>query len=243
MSIKRRLLFALAAILPFLAQADSLNLKKQYPSQYSVQKGDTLWDISSKFLQNPWLWPQLWDANPELADPHLIYPGDKLNLVFIDGQPRLVRKRILKISPKARPTAKGSRAIPTIPLKLIHPFLTRDQVASDNELDSAPLLLGNNDGNTTFLAGQNVFASSSLKPGQYGIYRLGSSYIDPVTNERLGNKVEFVAIARVVQSGSDSIPAKLLILKAIKKRAKAIVCYLCQIKTGYRFIFSRVTSS
>ncbi len=220
MSIKRRLLFALAAILPFLAHADSLNLKKEYPTEYTVQKGDTLWDISTKFLQSPWLWPQLWDANPDLDDPHLIYPGDKLKLIFVDGQPRLIRKRILKMLPKARPTAKGSRAIPTIPLALVHPFLTRDYVATDDKLNQAPVILGNNDGNTTFLVGNSIFASSSLQPGQYGIYRQGRNYIDPVTQEKLGNEVEFVAIARVTHTGSASVPAKLTILKSTKEARK-----------------------
>ena len=224
MSIKRRLIFALAAMLPFLAHADSLNLKNQYPTEYTVKEGDTLWDISSKYLQSPWLWPQLWDANPALDDPHLIYPGDKLQLIFVNGQPRLVRnhirKRILKVSPKARPELKGRRAIPTIPLKLINSFLSRDYVAGDDKLKQAPVILGNNDGNTTFIVGHSIFASSSLKPGQYGIYRRGRTYIDPVTNENLGNEVEFIAIARVVNTGTETIPAKLSILKSTKEARK-----------------------
>ena len=124
------------------------------------------------------------------------------------------------MSPKARPELKGSRAIPTIPLKLINSFLSRDYVATDDSLKQAPLILGNNDGNTTFLVGHNIFASSSLTPGQYGIYRHGRSYIDPETNEKLGNEVEFIAIARVVNTGTESIPAKLSILKSKKEARK-----------------------
>jgi hypothetical protein len=221
MSIKRRLIFALAAILPFLAHADSLNLKNQYPIEYIVKEGDTLWDISSKYLQSPWLWPLLWDANPALDNPHLIYPGDKLQLIFVDGQPRLVRnhirKRILKVSPKARPELKGSRAIPTIPLKLIHSFLSRDYVATDEKLKHAPVILGNNDGNTTFIVGHNIFASSVLKSALYGIYRRGRIYTDSVTNEKLGNEMEFIAIARVVNTGTETVPAKLSVLKSAKE--------------------------
>lgn len=217
MSIKHRLLFTLATILPFLAHADSLNLQKLHPSEYTVQSGDTLWDISAKFLQSPWLWPQLWDANQALDDPNLIYPGDKLKLTFIGGQPKLVRKRMLKIAPKARVIAKGERAIPTIPLALISSFLNRDYVVTDSKLTAAPIILGNNDGNTVFLAGHNIFASSSLPPGQYGIYRRGRSYIDPVSNEKLGNEVEFIAIAQLSDAGSDMVPAKLVILKSLKE--------------------------
>lgn len=220
MSIIRSLLFALAAILPLFVGAESLNLKKAHPTEYVIQKGDTLWDISNQFLESPWLWPLLWDANPELDDPHLIYPGDRLNLIFVDGKPKLVRKRILKMSPKVRPTAKDSRAIPTIPLKLVHSFLTRDYVASLETLADAPVILGNNDGNTTFLSGHSIFASSSLQPGQYGIYRPGRVYLDPETQEDLGHEVEFIAIARVVHSGSSAVPAKLEILKSAKEARK-----------------------
>lgn len=220
MSVKRCLAFALAAILPLLAQADTLNLKKEYPQEYTVQKGDTLWKISSKFLQSPWLWPQLWDENTDLNDPHLIYPGDKLKLVFVDGKPRLVRKPVIKMAPQIRPQSKKDRAIPTIPLELIHPFLTRDYIASDDSLSKAPIILGNNQGNTTFLTGHNFFVSSSLQRGQYGIYRSGRQYIDPDTDEKLGNEVVFVGIAEVIDSGSSTTPAKLEVLQSAKEARK-----------------------
>jgi len=220
MSVKRRLAFALVAILPFMAQADSLNLKKQYPLEYTVKKGDTLWEISNKYLQSPWLWPQLWGQNTDVNDPHLIYPGDKLTLIFVGGKPRLVHKRVVKMAPQARKIAKKNRAIPTVPLELIHQFLTRDYVSNDVKLAHAPFILGNNDGNTTFLSGHNIFASSALQRGQYGIYRPGRHYVDPKTQEVLGTEVEFIAIAEVTDTGSPSIPAKLSILKSAKNARK-----------------------
>ncbi|WP_162949476.1 LysM peptidoglycan-binding domain-containing protein, partial [Pseudomonas aeruginosa] len=72
-----------------LAQAQ-VDLREGHPDRYTVVRGDTLWDISGKFLRQPWKWPELWHANPQIQNPHLIYPGDTLSLVYVDGQPRLV---------------------------------------------------------------------------------------------------------------------------------------------------------
>lgn len=82
-------------------------LRNTHPVQYTVKKGDTLWDISSKFLQNPWIWPQIWDANPQIENPHLIYPGDIISLVYVNGEPRLHVER-----PGSVPTSVASESTP-----------------------------------------------------------------------------------------------------------------------------------
>jgi hypothetical protein len=51
------------------------------PDEYTIQKGDTLWDLSQKFLNNPWYWPKIWSQNPSIENPHWIYPGNKLRIV------------------------------------------------------------------------------------------------------------------------------------------------------------------
>ncbi|WP_413700860.1 LysM peptidoglycan-binding domain-containing protein [Psychromonas sp. KJ10-10] len=84
------------------AFADTLTLREDHPETYTVVKGDTLWDISAYFLNTPWLWPRLWQANSQIENPHLIYPGDVLTLIWVDGEPRLTRKQLMKLSPKPR---------------------------------------------------------------------------------------------------------------------------------------------
>ena len=73
-----------------------LALTEDPPSRYVVVKGDTLWDISARFLRDPWRWPDIWHVNPQIKNPHLIYPGDRVELTFKDGKPQLVLKRAKK---------------------------------------------------------------------------------------------------------------------------------------------------
>ncbi len=101
-------------------------------------EGDTLWDISGRFLKNPWAWPDVWQANPDIKNPDLIYPGDVLELVYVDGKPRLVRKGKARRAPasassnrvKLVPKVRTDVAVPPIPIEAIKPFLTHPRVAS-----------------------------------------------------------------------------------------------------------------
>ena len=111
-----------------------LELRDDQPGTYTVVLGDTLWDISNKFLKTPWLWPEIWQANPQVANPHLIYPGDVLSLIYIDGKPRLVVNRgDVKLSPQMRTSPLGA-AIPAIPLDAISAFLSRSRVVEKETL-------------------------------------------------------------------------------------------------------------
>ncbi|MGL5775336.1 MAG: LysM peptidoglycan-binding domain-containing protein, partial [Aeromonas veronii] len=89
MYLKQTILACLLVTVSQAALADQLRLKAGYPESYVVQKGDTLWDISGKYLSEPWLWPRLWNINPQIANPHWIYPGDVLHLGWVNGEPRL----------------------------------------------------------------------------------------------------------------------------------------------------------
>ncbi|MEF8833467.1 MAG: LysM domain-containing protein, partial [Halofilum sp. (in: g-proteobacteria)] len=69
------------------------DVKPSHPVRYTVKRGDTLWDIAAMFLRDPWVWPEIWSVNPQIENPHLIYPGDIITLAFRDGEPRLVVER------------------------------------------------------------------------------------------------------------------------------------------------------
>ena len=123
-----------------IGASDPVELNPNHPSEYTVKKGDTLWDIAEMFVKDPWRWPDIWNVNPQIENPHLIYPGDLLSLTYgADGKPRLGVKRgreTVKLSPQMR-ESPIDQAIPTIPIKAIHPFLTRPMVLTQAELDGA----------------------------------------------------------------------------------------------------------
>ena len=193
--MKKILLAAAAAsLISFFAWADDALLKTNHPDEYTVKKGDTLWDISSTFLNSPWLWPEIWQVNPQIENPHLIYPGDLIRLVYLDGQPRLTLERTLKLAPgttKLSPSVRvqgSDEAISSIPLDRINSFLSNSRMLDTDLLETAPYMLAGPQGRVISGAGDNAYARGSFDDGidNYGVYRKGKAYKDPVTKEFLG---------------------------------------------------------
>ncbi|WP_199911657.1 LysM peptidoglycan-binding domain-containing protein [Dongshaea marina] len=173
---------------------EAMQLKQDHPKTYTVKKGDTLWDISKKFLKTPWLWPRLWQVNRQVSNPHLIYPGDVLSLIWINGEPRLVKKRVVRLSPKVRVEEKV-QPIPTLPLSEIGPFLRLDHIFNGDDINSLPFVLGNNETHLGMQTGEEVFVRGVLQEDAlYGIYRPGKVYEDVETGESLGQQAIFVGI-------------------------------------------------
>lgn len=188
----------------FSAMADVLKLKADAPQQYVVKKGDTLWDISTMYLNTPWRWPELWQWNPQIDDPDLIYPGDVLALQYdAQGNPRLVLKKgVKKLSPRTRVVVQKNTAIPTLPLAMIEPFLRFDQAIGADDLDGKPIVLGSNRNVLRNTQGQLLYVKGNLNPSaNYGIYRRGEAYIDPENGDILAYESRLVGTARVLFGG------------------------------------------
>ncbi len=204
MKLKRITSFLLGVMLSFVSLADVLTLKEDHPETYTVVKGDTLWDISAHFLNSPWLWPRLWQANSQVENPHLIYPGDLLTLIWVNGEPRLTRKQLKKLSPKPR-LAEKREPIPTIPLAAISAFLSKDHVINSELLANAPRLLGNARGARRFSTGDVFYAQGQYDAHKlYGVYRLGDDYIDPQSAELLGTQLTFIGHSQPSQNSNIS---------------------------------------
>ncbi|RKZ48143.1 MAG: peptidoglycan-binding protein [Gammaproteobacteria bacterium] len=171
-----------------IAVADTVKLNPDHPDDYVVQKGDTLWDISARFLQEPWYWPTIWQGNPQITDPHLIYPGDIVSLSIIDGKPLLsvsgsgmvTNGRNVRLSPAVRSDDRDD-AIPTIPVDAIQQFLSRPRIVTDAEMSSWPYVVSSYDqhlisgsGSKLYVRGLNDDAAET----RYSIYRKGSAYIN-----------------------------------------------------------------
>ena len=186
----------------------AVELKEDVPETYIVKKGDTLWGISGIYLQKPWLWPQLWDANPQIDNPHLIYPGDELYLVWIDGQPRLRmrRGRDVKMTPNMR-ISDLDLAIPIIPLDEIGPWLKWSRIVAEGELNGAPYIVAGSQNHLLSAPGDQVFGRGDFPEGEraFGIYRPGEAYYDPITNELLGYQAQDIGNTKLLSSSAESV--------------------------------------
>ncbi len=125
-----------------------IELNPTHPDTYTVEKGDTLWDISARFLKSPWVWPEVWHANPQIENPHLIYPGDLISLIYLDGKPRLQLergRRTVKLTPEGRKISHD-QAITTIPLKDIQPFLRKLRILNEEQVANAAYVVSIGEG-------------------------------------------------------------------------------------------------
>ena len=203
----RKLLYALAAsalLFTSWAQAQP-ELRSDHPERYTVVKGDTLWDISARFLNNPWYWPEIWHVNPQVANPHLIYPGDRLALVYIDGKPRITKvatSDVVKLSPQVRSEAIDT-PIPAIPLDAIASFLTETRIVSPEENNGAPYVLEGEDGRIITGAGDRIYARGEKPADRVGIFRRSKEFVDPDTGEFLGLEARSIARGNVNAENGD----------------------------------------
>lgn len=206
--MKRLILLALMTFNCTFVAADTLTLKAGHPESYVVKKGDTLWDISAAFLNDPWKWPSLWDVNPQIANPHLIYPGDQLTLVFIDGQPRLVRngatvdsaKPHVRKSPEGRVIAK-SNAIPAVDLALIEQYLVQNRVVETHWLTEQPMVLAGESPSRHHIVGDVIYIDAELPINQkYGIYERGREFFNKESGEALGQEAILSSTGQVIES-------------------------------------------
>jgi len=168
-------------------RADVVQVDPDHPDEYVVQKGDTLWDISSRFLTEPWRWPEIWRANPQIENPHLIYPGDVVRLTYEEDSPVLTvdrggarrnGERTVKLSPRIR-YIDEREAVPTIPIEAIREFLTRPLVVSEREINSWPYIVSSHDQHLINGPGNEIYIRGlpeNVGQRTYSIYRKGAAY-------------------------------------------------------------------
>jgi nucleoid-associated protein YgaU len=207
--IRRIVISAFLILISLPIIANDVELNPDYPQRYVVVKGDTLWDISGKFLKYPWHWPDIWYANPQVENPHLIYPGDELSLVWRDGKPVLELnrgQRTVKLSPQIRESIIDE-PIPTIPLSVIEPFLSKPRVVGAEVLDNAPYVVASAEERLISGAGDYIYARGVNEDDgeRYSVFRGGDAYKDPDTGEILGYEAIYAAEGNVAQFGD---PAK-----------------------------------
>jgi len=182
-----------------------------HPNEYVVQVGDTLWDIAGTFLKDPWYWPEIWYVNPDIVNPHLIYPGDVLGLVYIDGQPRItnVRASTYRMSPQARVTPL-TESISSIPYEDVAAFLSSGVVLEKNQADSLPYLLETRGDHLIAAAGNEIYVRGITQntPGvRFSVVHVGDPLYDPDDNRLIGYQGISVGNGRLRRGGDPATVA------------------------------------
>ena len=179
-------------------------LNPDAPGRYVVQRGDTLWDISSVFLKDAWYWPEIWQINPQVENPHLIYPGDILTLTYMGGRPvlQLERGRTQRLSPRVRAEPLED-AISTIPFEVLRAFLSRPAVLGKDQVDRLPYILSSRRNHLIAAAGNDVYVrgADDTVGNVYNIVHPGDKLVDPDDNAVLGYEGIYVGQGRIRVGG------------------------------------------
>jgi hypothetical protein len=211
----------------------SVPLAPDAPQQYVVKKGDTLWDIAGVFLRDPWYWPEIWYVNPEIQNPHLIYPGDVLNLVYVDGKPRITvgSAGSVRLSPQVR-TSPLDEAIRAIPYDLLMDFVGRPTLIERGQIKRVPYIVGVRDHHIVGTTENEVYASGLGEPpagARYTIVNIGDELVDPDDGDLLGYIGHWAGTGEVIQSTGAVVPGSSSIFKM--KREKPLT-HLRVLDTG-----------
>jgi hypothetical protein len=179
---------------------------------YTVKRGDTLWGIASMYLKDPWLWPEVWIINPQVPNPHLIYPGDKLALAYGAGgrlEVRLEEAGVSRLDPRLRSDPLAN-AIPTVPYSAIAAFLSKPTIMSDDEIRHAPYVLAFRDmhqvaGNEIEVYVRNLQGAENSR---FAVMHIATPLVDPDDGKVVGYEGIYTATALVKRPGE---PAKVLL--------------------------------
>jgi len=184
---------------PAAAAGPALN--PSAPKSYTVKRGDTLWDISAMYLRDPWLWPEIWHVNPNVQNPHLIYPGDVLTLAYgANGAPQVMvtQGSALRVQPLVRSTALDG-PVATIPFEAIAAFLGKPSIVSKEDLKNAPHVAALSDRHVIAGLGHEVYVKGlqDMGPGRYSVVHVGEELKDPESGKVLGYMGTYTAAAKV----------------------------------------------
>jgi len=215
---------ARTSALPPQAAHEGLQLAPGAPDSYTVKRGDTLWGIAKLFLKDPWYWPEIWQVNPQVQNPHLIYPGDTLHLVYVDGRPRIV------LQPGSLERGNGARvmarvrsqpleaAVTTIPYETVAAFMNKPMVLEEKQIKTSPYVLSTRDSHVVMSEGNTVYARGFTAPvelgAHYNLVRVGEALRDPDDNRILGYNGVYTGTGHVTRGGD---PATLIMTQSARE--------------------------
>src|SRR5271167_329880 len=208
---------------PAQAPQSGIVLAPNAPDSYVVKHGDTLWGIAKVFLRDPWFWPEIWQINPQIKNPHWIYPGDTLRLVYIDGQPKIVlqpgleRGNSARVLPRVRSQTLEA-AVTTIPYETVAAFMSKPSVLDKDLIRSAPYVLATRDQHVVMSDGDTLYARGFKKPAEigmhYNVVHVGAALRDPDDKTLLGYNGVFTGTGHVTRVGD---PATLIMTESSRE--------------------------
>jgi LysM repeat protein len=201
------------------AQPGGPALNPNAPDSYVVKRGDTLWGIAKVFLRDPWYWPEIWQVNPQVHNPHLIYPGDTLRLVYIQGRPTILLQRgdAARVLPRVRSQALEG-AVTTIPYETVAAFMSKPSVLSQEQIKAAPYVLATRDLHVAMAEGNTLYARGFSSPAEigthYNVVRVGDALRDPDDNRIVGYDGIFTGAGHVTRIGD---PTTLILTESARE--------------------------
>lgn len=229
---------ALTAV-PAYANNPAPTIKADAPNRYTVKKGDTLWDISGRYLNSPWRWKDIWATNKQIKNPHLIYPGDILIMCIIQGKTLVgvdtgegcagIEKQMGATKPAQTVTITSTaNSIPPIPLSAIQHWLDKTIIVNPEDFKTTPYVLASKNRNLITTKGDKIYAKGvPLIVGQrYGIYHEGEPYVDPKTQQVIGLEATQVAaglVTAVAPNGVSSIQLTETLGKEVREGDRVFV--------------------
>jgi hypothetical protein len=207
-----------------MASGGAPALASNAPDSYVVKRGDTLWGIAKVFLRDPWFWPEIWQVNKQIQNPHLIYPGDTLRLVYIDGHPRVTLQRgtmergdSARVLPRVRSEPLES-AVTTIPYATVAAFMSKPSVLSNEQIKGAPYVFSTRDSHVVISNGDTLYARGFQSPVEagthYNVVRVGDPLRDPDDNRIVGYDGIFTGSGRITRGGD---PATLIMTESSRE--------------------------
>ena len=206
------------------------------PDQHTVMRGDTLWGISGKFLQNPWCWPQVWGMNKEeIRNPHLIYPGQIVYLDRAAGRLRLGTPvgsgssaatasqddrstQSYKLAPQLRTEGLGQEAVPAIPSNVIEPFLSQPLIVGESDLSDAPRIIATQEGRVMLGKNDKAYVRGAINSGtSFQVFRPGTPLKDPDTNAVIGYEAAYLGTIKLERAARTPDEAHVFNVVSVKQ--------------------------
>jgi LysM repeat protein len=181
-------------------------LNPNAPDSYVVKRGDTLWGIAKVFLRDPWYWPEIWQVNPQVQNPHLIYPGDTLRLVYIEGRPTIMLQRgdAARVVPRVR-SQPFEGAVTAIPYETVAAFMSKPSVLTKEQINAAPYVLATRDLHVAMADGDTLYARGFTGPVElgthYNVVHVGDALLDPDDHRVVGYDGIFTGAGHVTRGG------------------------------------------